>query len=290
MYARISSRLATAGVVALVGALCMASAFGQVLIEPIPRFEDPVFYAVGVAPWAVAVGDIDEDGDPDLAITDSDGGVTIYLNTGDWSDLQNGLQLSQTLVAPGVFLGEVALADIDGDQHLDLVVAQYVGQPPSYLYVWENDRDNLGSFKEPATAYPVGRAVLGLVAGDMNFDGFTDVALAATFQQFEPDRDKVVFFWNNQDGGLEEPAVEKDLNLGSSYYPHDLVLGNFAPSITAGPALPDLTTANYNHHSITMLQNMANRQFSAVTFDRPQGLRTGVLVLLDHHGRALQRR
>ena len=199
MFARNSSQVVAAACTVLVVVACIAPASGDI-IEAAPRFEPAVFYPVGESPWAVAVGDINEDGYPDLAVTDIDGGVTIYRNTGDWSDPSTGLELSQTLLAPQGSLGEVEFADIDGDQHLDVVASQYVGYSPSYLYVWKNDPGNLGQFLEPPAEYPVDRAVLGLVVGDLNFDGFNDVVLAATFQQFQSDRDKVFFFWNLADG------------------------------------------------------------------------------------------
>ncbi len=128
----------------------------------------------GVHSGAVAWGDYDGDGDPDLALA----GATrltapfnpitrLYRNDGNgrFTDVQAGL--------PGVMLGALAWADYDGDGDLDLaLMGETDGAFLTRLY--RNDGDD--RFHDAGTAFPP-LAFGGLAWGDYDGDGDPDLAL-----------------------------------------------------------------------------------------------------------------
>lgn len=100
----------------------------SVLIQGTPgTFAAPVHYATGYRAVALAVGDLNGDGKPDIA-------VACEGLPGDPGAVSVLLQTPPAAATPGVFLGAVnyrgawgpmgvAIADMDGDGHPDLVLA-----------------------------------------------------------------------------------------------------------------------------------------------------------------------
>jgi hypothetical protein len=88
--------------------------FGDGQTPYLPRAD----VAVGVVPSAFASGDLDEDGDNDVAVASADGeAVAILLN-----DDHGVLELVQSLALGEPATG-IAAGDLDGDEDVDLVVA-----------------------------------------------------------------------------------------------------------------------------------------------------------------------
>jgi hypothetical protein len=126
--------------------------------------------AVGSSPRGMAAGDIDRDGDTDLAVVNFLGNnVTILLNDGHGHFTAAG-----ATVPTGNNPYNVTLADIDGDHDLDMAVTN---SGSSSLSVFLNDGQ--GNFTPEANSpYAVGVSPGGVVAADFNHDGLRDLATA----------------------------------------------------------------------------------------------------------------
>jgi FG-GAP-like repeat/PASTA domain/FG-GAP repeat len=135
-------------------------------------FQPRVDYPTGKGPLSVAIGDLNGDGRPDLAIANFGGGVpstfgntvSVLLNTGDGSfeakrDYQTGSDSDS-----------VAIGDLNGDGKPDLATAS-AGE--STISVLANRGD--GSF-QAARHFPTGGADSPVAIGDLNGDGKPDLA------------------------------------------------------------------------------------------------------------------
>ena len=129
-------------------------------------------YVAGNISTAVAAGDLNGDGIPDLVSLD-EYGSTLYVLLGDAANAGNFLP-PVAMPLPSQ-LADLAIADINADGLLDLVVT---GLSPSTLYVLLGDPAQPGHFLAPV-AYPLDVAPAQVVVGDVNGDGVLDVVVAA---------------------------------------------------------------------------------------------------------------
>ncbi len=233
-------------------------------------------------PFGIAVADYNEDGWPDLAVANapvgvyscSPGGqpsVTIFTNTGDWGDTEDGFTLTDLSICDDCGPAEVAFADMNDDELLDLVVSATDGDP-GYgtwgVYVsFQNESHQFSSF----TAYenPVDHAqspVRGLVASDFNNDGLPDVAVTGDMC-WDEQNDKVYVF-GNTNGVLSREDLD-DLGLTEEQaVGHDLVAGDFITGPSGG--LPDLITCNMLETSeLSVLRNNGGFDFDVYPYDDP---------------------
>lgn len=122
----------------------------------------------------VAVGDLDQDGNPDVVLSRPDAPMLVYLNQGDgtFAESSSGLGLGSIPGASGV-----TLADMDGDGRLDLLVSVIaVGAGRLFLNRWPQPfeeraaTNQLWDFDTPHASSGFGVAV-----GDYDRDGELDV-------------------------------------------------------------------------------------------------------------------
>ncbi len=124
----------------------------------------PTLFQAGALPVGVNVGDVNGDGDDDLAV--SGGSLTILLGNG------LGGFGTGTSFAAGSSPRGVVLADFDLDGKLDVAVANSGSANVSVFL-----GDGHGGMS-PAKTFPVGSSPIGIVAGDFDRDGLPDLAVA----------------------------------------------------------------------------------------------------------------
>ncbi|HEX6373979.1 MAG TPA: VCBS repeat-containing protein [Longimicrobium sp.] len=154
-------------------------------------------YPVGAQPRAVAVADLDGDGELDVAVANSaDGTVTVLMGAG-----QGRLRPVGAPVPAGREPSDVDAADLDRDGDVDLVLANHETSRITLLL-----NDGRARFT-PAAGSPVETGarphVHGLATADLDGDGWTDVAVESA------DTREVRILWGGA-GGFG-PAVAVDV-------------------------------------------------------------------------------
>jgi hypothetical protein len=149
----------------------------------------------GLAP-VLAVGDVNGDGKPDVAVTDAplvvaaSFSVDVMLNYGDGT-----LTGPSHYSIPGI-PGGLVLADLDGDGHNDVVALSATFPEAGKVSVLSNRGD--GTFTAART-FSAGKEPSAVVAGDLNGDGRVDLAVADAFRS--PGSGDDLFVLLNQGGG-----------------------------------------------------------------------------------------
>jgi hypothetical protein len=178
----------------------------------------------GLHGMGVAWGDYDNDGWPDLFVTNDAGQNFLYHNKGDGTFEEIGVVSGTGLGRNGEIFGNMAgdFGDFDRDGKLDLVVTRY-GKQPASLY--RNDAQGLFTdMAAEARIAPLTYAPVkwGVGFGDFDNDGWPDILIANGNFSSLMDRlenevkygEPLQLFRNLGNGTFEEIADQAGLNDG----------------------------------------------------------------------------
>ncbi len=208
-------------------------------------FSSNVFYNAGALPEAMTGGDLDGDGDQDLAVINRQGHLRVLVNDGAgcfptaanherlWPSTSDGTW-------PGIpSLTDVALGDLNGDGAADLAVA--AGEQNGLVSVVVNS--GAGRFASPVS-YPACSYTKNVAVGDLNGDGVNDVA--ATSNCFQ-----ATVLLNDGAGALAATG-----NFGTGYTSADIAQGDLD-----GDGDNDLAFINIGISTVTVLHNVGDGTF-----------------------------
>lgn len=133
-------------------------------------------YTVTDAAAAIEVGDLNEDGRLDVVLTQGENeSLAVLLRTAEGGfEPPSEIFLRPLGEEDAFFPRDVTAADLDGDGHLDLSVAEYRDAGMLTILYGRGD----GTFELPAVNRPSGRRPLGVRAADLDNDGILDILTA----------------------------------------------------------------------------------------------------------------
>lgn len=199
-----------------------------------------IVLGTGRTPVALASGDFNDDGHPDLAVADmGDGTVTLFL-----SDASTNFTsyIVRSVAVPGAPAGIVA-GRFDTTGNTDLAVTDYAGGKVDILV-----GDGKGNFTVGAPV-SVGTNPTGIVTGDWNHDGNLDLAVINSGNGV---LSILLGKGNDQFSVSSTPSV----SAGNRTYGYSLLALDINDD-----GSPDLLTANPGQNSIAILINNANGSF-----------------------------
>lgn len=194
---------------------------------PTGTFAPESVVAVANSPASVAVGDFNQDGIADIAVGCASGFLTLLRGNGA-NGVGNGT-FTRTDLAPGVAGRGVAIGDFNGDGIQDLAIA---GTGVAVMLGNGTGGVGDGTFGA-ATLYPTGSLPYGLVTGDFNGDGITDLAVA------NAGGGSVSVLLGHGSGGVGDGTFAPAVTMGANSQPSAIAIGDWNQD-----GIADLAIAN----------------------------------------------
>ncbi len=195
-----------------------------------------------MTPLSVAAGDLDGDGDADLAVANlGSDDVTILKNNG----AGNFFEPTSSPEPGGDEPASVAAADFDGDGDVDLVVGNQASDDLTFMR-----NSGTANFVQPATSPEAsGANPVSVAPADFDHDGDADLAITNNVAS-----GAVTILKNNGLGNFNQPGSSPEA-AGSN--PASVAAGDLD-----GDLDPDLAVANISSGNVTILKNNGNGNFN----------------------------
>ena len=220
-----------------------------------------------VGTQAIATGDFNSDGVPDLVVGTSTvtggasppGYLTILLGNGDGT-----FTATAANPATGIDPFFIATGDFNGDGNLDLAVANAASNTVTIL-LGNGD----GSFTPTSATLPTGSDPVSIAVGDFNADGILDLAVA------NATGDNVTVLLGKGDGTFAPTSASPVTGIN----PDSIAVGDFN-----GDGIPDLATANVNSNSVTILLGNGDGSFTPAAETPATGSGPNAITVADFNG------
>jgi hypothetical protein len=209
--------------------------------EAAPSFARAKTQATGTRPDSVTIGDLNRDGNPDLAVTntgteeESGTSVSVLLGRG------NGTFQPKVDYETGSLPVTSAIGDLNGDHKPDLVTANIKAGTVSVLF-----NEGGGTFQAKVD-YPTGGGTRSVAIGDLNGDRRPDLAVAS----IDTNRVSVLL---NRGGG----RFRRKYSLVTGRSPFSLGIRDLN-----GDHALDVATVNQDASTVSVLLNKGHGAFRA---------------------------
>jgi hypothetical protein len=217
-------------------------------------------FATGTAPYSVTAADVNGDGVPDLiTANNASNTVSVLLNTTTPGAATASFAAQQTFVT-GTLPNSVAVADVNGDGKLDLVVVDRGDNTVSVLLNTTAPGAITPSFAA-RQAFATGSFPKSVTAVDVNGDGKPDLIVPNL------NSNTISVLLNATAPGSTTPSFVAQQSFATGTNPF------FATAVDVnGDGKPDVIVANFNDNTVSVL---LNTQYQALFTGSPA---TGTIV------------
>jgi hypothetical protein len=262
----------------IANATCGGCSTGQVSVllgNGDGTFQAAVSYPAGIESSSVAIADVNGDGKPDVVVANlcqtapdpncnNGGGVSVLLGNGDGS-----FQAPVSYTSGGYGTDSIAVADLNGDGHLDVVVADYCFNNTNCtvdgaVSVLLGNGD--GTFQAPITYDSEGIYGLSVATGDVNGDGILDLVVANAGQCSTCDNGGLSVFLGNGDGTFQAPVTYNSGGWETEWIAIADVNGDGRPDLIAASFCLTYPTCSSGGSVSVLLNNGGGTFQTALTY------------------------
>jgi 6-phosphogluconolactonase (cycloisomerase 2 family) len=222
------------------------SVFRNASTAGIISFAARVDFTTGSSPYSVAIGDLDGDGKPDLAVANAGSNtVSVLRNTSISSTITASSFASKVDFATGNYPYAIAIGDLDGDGKSDMAVTNLSSNTVSVF----RNTSAIGSISASSFAgkvdFTTGSSSYSVSIGDLDRDGKPDLAVAnAGSSSISVYRNTAI------SGALNTTSFSAKVDISTGAQPYAVTIAD-----VTGDGKPDLISANQNNNSVSIIRN-----------------------------------
>ena len=229
----------------------------------VPSFAARLDFPTGSLPYSVAIGDLDGDGTPDLAVANRNSNtVSVLLNTTPPGSTAPSFA-PRVDFATGMDPFSVAIGDLDGDGKLDLAVANERSGTVSVLRNTRAVGSTTPSFAATVD-FMTGDSPLSVAIGDLDGDGKLDLVVA------DYNLNTVSILHNLTATGATTPSFATKVDFMTGSNPYSVAIGD-----VNSDGKPDIAVSNSNANSVSVLLNTATTGSMTPSFAAKVDFTTG---------------
>lgn len=202
-------------------------------------FSPKVDFATTSDPEGVAVGDLDGDGKPEIAVAgyQAAGLLSVLKNTSVAGNISFNSKIDYIT---GTWPWDVSIVDLDGDGKTDLISSN---NSPNTVSVFRNTTAGVLDFAQRVDLPLSSSSPRGMALNDLNADGKPDIVTANWFVD-----SKAAVLKNNSTPGTISFTTSTDYTANTG-------AGSVALADLNADGLTDIVTANSNSSSLSYFQN-----------------------------------
>jgi hypothetical protein len=205
-----------------------------------PRFD----LTTPASPANVAIGDLDGDGKPDLAVADNSGYISLFRNHSSPGNISSNTFDARVDLPAQTQSLFVTIGDLDGDGKPELIASAY---SPQTMSVYHN-LSTPGSLTASSFAAPVNYGLAGrghsVALGDINGDGKLDIAEVTELSS------ALSLFQNVGTGSFASASLATRVDFATGSNSWGVAVGDLD-----GDGRPDVVFCNYYDSTIQIYQN-----------------------------------
>jgi hypothetical protein len=236
-------------------------------------FATKVDYNTGFNPRSVAIGDLDGDGKPDVAVSNAGSNtLSVFRNISSTGSINSGSFAPKVDFASGSAPSSVAIGDLDGDGRSELVVTNQASNTISVLRnTSASGSISAGSFAAKVD-FTTGAAPISVAMGDLDGDGKADLAVANSGAA----SNTVSVLRNTTTvGSIVAGSFAAKVDFATGTQPIWVAIGD-----VTGDGKADLAVANRSSATVSVFRNTAtNGSIGAGSFDPKQDFSTNSILL-----------